>query len=104
MKTIYKNRAAVYDARVQKLKHNNNTNPEKYGELANKLFSWALVRQVATYRFHACVYRRSFYRIFNALVWNIIMFSMICDVKISLLCGVLVKTPVLCVCVRNMLM
>ena len=37
-------------------------------ELANKLFSWALVRQVATCRFHACVYRRrSFYRIYNAL-------------------------------------
>ena len=42
---------------------------KKYGELANKLFSWALVCQVATCRFHACVYRRrSFYRIFNALI------------------------------------
>ena len=43
-------------------------NRKKYGELANKLYSWTLVRQVATCRFHVCVYRRrSFYRIFNAL-------------------------------------
>ena len=28
----------------------------KCGEIANKLFSWALVRQVATCRFHACVW------------------------------------------------
>ena len=42
---------------------------KKYCEKAKKLFSWALVRQVATCRFYACVYRRrSFYRIFNALV------------------------------------
>ena len=48
-----------------------NTNRKKYGELANKVFSWALVRQVATCHFHACVYkRRSFNRIFNALVWG----------------------------------
>ena len=41
----------------------------KYGEVTNKLFSWALAHKVATCRFHACVYaRRSFYRIFNALV------------------------------------
>jgi len=31
---------------------------KKYGEVANELFSWALLRQVATCRFHACVYRR----------------------------------------------
>ena len=55
---------------------------KKYGELVNKLFSWALVRQVATCRFHACVYRRrSFYRIFNALAWR---FScMVCAVESS---------------------
>ena len=38
-------------------------------KVANKLFSWALVHQVATCCFRACVYRRqSFYRIFNAFV------------------------------------
>ena len=36
-------------------------------KVENKLFSWALVHQVATCHFQACVYRRSFYRIFNAL-------------------------------------
>jgi len=40
---IYKNHAAVYDVRVQK--HNTiTTRIKKYGELANKLYSWALVR------------------------------------------------------------
>jgi len=36
--------------------------------VANKWFSWALLCQVATCRYHACDYRkRSFYRIFNTL-------------------------------------
>ena len=44
---------------------------KKYGELANKSFSWALIHQVATCRFHAYFYRRrSFHRIFNALASN----------------------------------
>jgi len=34
--------------------------------VANKLFNWAVVHQVATCRFHACVYRRS---LVNALSW-----------------------------------
>ena len=40
--------------------------PPKVG---NKLLagSWILVHQVAMWRFYACVYRRSFYRILNAL-------------------------------------
>ena len=38
-------------------------------KVANKLFSWELLHQVATCHFHTCVYRRrGFYRIFNALV------------------------------------
>ena len=37
-------------------------------KVANKLFSWALVCQVATCHLHAFVYRSSFYRIFNALI------------------------------------
>jgi len=46
IKAIYKNHAAVYDVRVQK--HNTiTTGIEKYGELANKLFSWALVCQMS---------------------------------------------------------
>ena len=44
---LQKYHAAVYDVRVQK--HNTiTTGIEKYGEPAKKLFSWALVRQVAT--------------------------------------------------------
>jgi len=66
---IYKKRAAIWDVSVQK--HNTITTQieEKYSEVANKLFSWALVHQVAMCRFHACVNkRRSFYRIFSTLV------------------------------------
>ena len=42
-------------------------------KVANKLFSWALVQQVATCHVHTCVYRRSIYRTFNALaeVYNV---------------------------------
>ena len=55
VKAIYKKSCIVYDARVQK--HNTITTrfEKKCGELANKLFSCALVRQVARCRFHACV-------------------------------------------------
>jgi len=56
----------------------------------NRLFSWALVRQVATCRFYVCVYRRRIlYRIFNAMVTDtrakrscensyVYTFSMVC--------------------------
>ena len=68
IKAIYKK---TQDVSVQK--HNTITTQieNKYDEVANKLFSWALVHQVATCHFHACVYRRrSFYRIFNALTMD----------------------------------
>ena len=71
IKAIYNKSCSCIWCQSTKTQHNNNTNRKKCGEFANKLFSWALVRQMATCHFHACVYRRrSFYRIFNALPWH----------------------------------
>ena len=56
----------LYRTSVYKSQHNNNMNPKKYGEVANKLFSWALVRVISTPVF----IEEASIEYFNALAWH----------------------------------